>query len=133
MMKITIWETNGKKHVIRLPNWVAINGKTLQFVAKKNGTTAPHCDIVDDEDRQCEFSIAQTDDETIDITLRPTDNKTSVETDDDVQVARTQLPKVPKEVVRNIRQVIKQMRKIHKDWVFVDVQDADGEHVVIEL
>lgn len=131
-MKITIWESDGKKRVIRLPNWLAINGKTLRFIAKTDGTTAVHCDIVDG-DRPCEVHVEESG-ETIDVTLQPTENKTNVvTTDNDVQVAQTQLPKVPRETVRNIRNVIKQMRKIHKDWVFVDVQDADGERVVIEL
>lgn len=131
-MKITIWESDGKKRVIRLSNWLAINGKTLRFVAKTDGTTAVHCDLVDENDVPCEVHVEESG-ETIDLTLQPTENKTNVVTTDDVQVAQTQLPKVPRETVRNIRNVVKQMRKIHKDWVFVDVQDADGERVVIEL
>ncbi len=132
-MKITIWESNDKKRVIRLPNWIAINGKTLQFISKKNDATAMHCNVVDDNDSQYKIDVQETD-EIIDITLQPTYDKATVETaSDNLQVAKTPLPKVPRETVRNIRKTIKQMHKIHKDWVLVDVQDANGDKVVIEL
>ena len=35
--------------------------------------------------------------------------------------------------MRKLRGCIKKMRKIHKDWYLVDVQDSDGNSVRIKL
>lgn len=32
-----------------------------------------------------------------------------------------------------LRKTIRQMRKIHKDWVFVEVHSHDGSHVTVKL
>lgn len=32
-----------------------------------------------------------------------------------------------------LRKTIRQMRKIHKDWVFVDVCSGDGSRVIVKL
>ena len=35
--------------------------------------------------------------------------------------------------MKNIRKTLRRMRKIHKNWNIVEVDSADGDHVIIRL
>lgn len=35
--------------------------------------------------------------------------------------------------LRTLRQELKRFRRLHKDWVLVEVESADGEYVKIQL
>ena len=35
--------------------------------------------------------------------------------------------------MKNIRKTLRRMRKIHKNWNIVEVDSADGDHIIIRL
>lgn len=43
------------------------------------------------------------------------------------------IPDIPKDLMPKLRKVIRQVKKIHKNWVLVDVASADGSSVQIKL
>lgn len=43
------------------------------------------------------------------------------------------IPDIPKEFLPKLRKAIRQVKKIHKNWVLVDVESADGEKVQVKL
>lgn len=43
------------------------------------------------------------------------------------------IPDIPKDLMPKLRKVIRQIKKIHKNWVLVDVASADGSSVQIKL
>ena len=43
------------------------------------------------------------------------------------------IPDIPKDLMPKLRKVIRQVKKIHKNWVLVDVSSADGSSVQIKL
>lgn len=43
------------------------------------------------------------------------------------------IPDIPKDLMPKLRKVICQVKKIHKNWVLVDVASADGSSVQIKL
>ena len=43
------------------------------------------------------------------------------------------IPDIPKDFMPKLRKAIRQVKKIHKNWVLVDVESADGEKVQVKL
>lgn len=43
------------------------------------------------------------------------------------------IPDIPKDLMPKLRKVIRKIKKVHKNWVLVDVSSADGSSVQIKM